>query len=644
MSKLNLLTELGREIDALKLARALRERQPSDPYPLANIVQLLHRPETIDELRSELAKSDYAQLVGSVEQRAVVIRGMRAVGDLHKASLHAYNLACEAPQNEAAVAALAFMPLAEMFAGRSEGIFPQPTTVGIDCFVELKSKSGEVHRFIVGKGAEVFGTPVHDLGHPLVIPIVGQRSGYRFSHRNPFDFSEDWSIEAVESKQSYLCRKLLNEWNVRFPTSRMMGSLKMQEGDVSPLLELARRGDSKERLLVEAHATSVFPLSLCARALGTDPINFAQRVRRRGQWIRTRNGGIRHENETALRLGRGARGKGIVLDPFTTITAAAMGVLSPLKSYFGKLYITGSVSRLLDSLERDAHVGTGVAARDLLLAASLDLKSIGTETELEAVSYLRNSVNQHCITELGLLPDDPPPKLVEAVNDWGVRVMDTASLAIAKVMPILSDDFAYRAVVNELSEVGGIWLEPALRLCYEDNIITEAEHVSCLGQISSLKLGRPPVSIRNMMVAFESGLEDGFRDFKALALQIGGPDVYMFSHTHFASILFRNLWDRHISRSPLKVRIAVGLVLGRLVHRKESQWWIYISSLLALSKPRGALQKCIVLWLRGHFYVDARGAPILRGDRHERRRMLDGRSRSSRSQRAAARVRGRNVL
>lgn len=635
-------SELDRP-EAVSLAHNLIQRQPDDAFAVALLVGALRAAGRENDTPDILQTVDLEALQGSIRHRFIVIHAFRRAGEARRALSAAFAIVLAHPNDEQAVTGYLSLHWAHLFEGHGDAIFEEPSQIGIGSWVKLRSSHGSEVDFVIGDEAQIPGAQVFGPNHALSSLCIGLKLGENFEQDQYLGLTITWTVQEFKSKYLFLWQYLLKDFNQKFPASRAFMSIPMPENDLSSVEHIVRKRHEAMTGILDMYTSGRVPLSMCARVVQSDPLTLAQGVRQFGGDIRT-SVGWPEEQEQAWAIGRRARDRGVVLDPYTTIVAAQTGALEPLRRYFGTLHTPTSTLRLLDGIiER----GAGVSDEGLWQLEWGDSGLRGERTPLDAVkkhgelvAQTRTDILEHCSVEAALLPDGAPADLVKFTEAAGPRVMDSVSLSFGRSLPLLSDDLAFRKVAFASASVPGLWLYAALGLCREVQILDDTGFVRIAANLARHRHRHALLTPQMMQVAFDLGASDDLADFRALSRLIGGSDMDPDAHAVFVAEVWVNLRNSVPHIEPLTVKRALGIMLDNYTRRAGRKLPVLLRKLRYCLPLSEAFWAQVTAWAQGRFLIDEAGKLIDRskatqGDRNgagsrQRRRSAIGEPRSDR--------------
>lgn len=596
--------------EAVELARDLTRRRPDDAFGVALLVAALRVARREAELPEILRDVDLEALTGTIDHRFAAIHAFRRAGETERALREAFAIVLAHPNDEQAVTGYLSLHWSQLFDRVGEPVFDEPASIATGCWVKLCSDHGVEVDFIIGNEAQVPGTRVYALTNELAAACIGLNTGDSFEQVQYLGLTATWTVQEFKSKYLFLWQHLLKDFNQRFPTSRTIMSIPVPENDISAVESIMSNRHQVMTDTLKAYMSGGVPLAMAARVVGSDPLTFAQGVREAGGAIRS-SVGLPEEQGQAWATGRRARGRGVVLDPYTAVVAARAGALVPLRLYFGELLTTTSTVRLLDGI-----IAHGAAVPDDGLW-QLGWKDGGLERhmtpadvarhQIELIERTRADILEHCTVEAAPVPDNAPDALVTWTMSAGPRVMDCVSLAFARSLPLLSDDMIFRAVADKAAAVPGLWLHAAMRLCCETGDLNETGFVRVAAMLARHRHRHALLMPEHMRLAFDLDADADLADFRALSWHIGGPDMDVGAHAGFIAAVYANLWDSVPRVAPIAARRALGIMLDNYTRGagRALPWLMYM---LRLCIPRSEeFWEHVTTWGRGRFLIDERG-------------------------------------
>lgn len=593
--------------EAIDLAWDLHKRNPQDAFAAALLVNQLRIANRNEDLKSVASQIDPFLLDGYIQHKIVVIHAIRREVDPKLALRAAYELVTSAPNDVDAVTGYIFMHMAHIYEHRTDSIFDEADIVQAGCWVKLTADNDTTLEFVIGTDERTPGAEVFPADHPIAAAAMGRRTGDTFSFQKNYGISVLYTVDEVKSKFLHVWQYLSGSFGERFPKSRAVFSAQVSERDFSSIESVMRHRNEAIKLALDDYNIRQLPLAFCARRISSDPVTFAHEVRAQGGQI-VASVGETEELDAALSVGRAARGKGIVLDPFTAVIAADIGMLSALKAYFGELLTTNSTLRLLDSIS-ERFTSSEPEGLSQLCLGEQGLYREFTAAEVLAAHKTKSeqtaaAIREHCTIKLALIPDNAPKHLIDLVAVAGERVLDTLSLARNESLPILSDDIRYRDIAYITAEVPGLWLQAALLLCRQQNLIDTATYARSVAMLARLKHGHTILDIPMMQEAFALGANDNHADFQVLSSYIGVEDMVLKNHARFIVATWMDIREHSSNNSQQSEDAALGIMLRSFMSGAKRDWATRLMALMRVSRNNDYFRLYLLRWLRGHFYID----------------------------------------
>ncbi|WP_262028900.1 tetratricopeptide repeat protein [Microvirga sp. Mcv34] len=581
--------------DAQRMFRRLHKEDPNDPYVAYRLAETYRRLRKPGKARNVFKRLNLDRLTGHVQQQAAVIQEVGKAGEPDRALVAAFNLARRHPDDH--VAALSLVYLVFSSANRSELL--QISVAGPDTWVSIAGPHGESRTFVIDEGSDLFGTTVYPPDHTLAALVTGKRAGDTFTIPKAMGEPEEWKVAEVRSKYLHLHLVISEEYELRYPGKPGLTRFVMQDGNVDAALQMVKETSEAQRRMALLHREGM-PLAALARRLGGDPVGFAWYLRSLGEDVRTCVGAA-DERIGAFRTVDAGRGKGVVLDPYTTWIAAELDLFSVLREWFGTVYTPASTLRMADRMKvslQERYGGSQMTMgwRDGQFYRD-DITPERIAEQISVVEAAKEKIEAGCQIETVLLPDDLAPEVRKTLDIFGSRFFDAAFLAKEKGCPLLSDDLNYRVFAWYGTRVAAIWLQAVLY------------RMNDRGHLGLASYARAVIGLAgrcHSFVTFDADLlqevlrqaGDELWEFKAVSRYVGFHDADMKSHVEVVGNFIDALWTSAGAPCP-KARQAVSILLDDLLRNHCAEWGQWVAMLLYGISGNKPASLFIQAWVRG---------------------------------------------
>ncbi|TXN27490.1 hypothetical protein [Methylobacterium sp. WL19] len=594
----SVLLDLGKVPDALALLRRLRAAEEDDIYVTLRLVEAMRRSGQAKATRKLLRSVTLARMKGAPEHAMMLIMEIAVAGNRAEAYAAAYELVRRHPDRPDV--ALGYVGLGLL---RNGGPGFRMKEAGPGAYVALMGPMGAGRSFAIDDGPEFFGIAVETLNSPIARLVAGKREGDTFEIPKMGGDPETWTVASVHGKYLQLHHRIMEEFEIRFPGTPGLSRVTMQEGDVSAALAMVRRSAEHNERTARLYVDQQLPLAVVARALGGDPVGFAQYVTTLGAHVTTCTGDGK-EREAASATALAARGRGAVLDPYTAWVAAEMDLLPTLKSWFGTLHAPASCIRMIERMIEKQRQGIG--HRQMTMSwhegqfYRQEIDDDFLRSQIAVLEEGRDKIVATCEVHSVLVPDKTSEVADMMMDMAGSSFLDAAFLSQEHGVPLLSDDARYRSWATAASGCEGIWMQVTLMAAVETGALSMAAYGKAL--VGLVARQHSFVSLKGDAL-YEIYCQDDNRLYrlKAALRYIGGNDAEMISHLTVVIEFLKAVWGYRDAQSVLRRKAATGLVLEAFFRGRQSDWLDWFRRLVHYAPGTFAFHRYLRDWLTGHF-------------------------------------------
>jgi tetratricopeptide (TPR) repeat protein len=338
-----------------------------------------------------------------------------------------------------------------------------------------------------------------------------------------------YTVREIKHKYVWLLHDVMQNHATRFPEATGVVEMTLKDGDIQPILEVARRHDAHARALVQAYVELNLPVSAIAAMSRASTIGFVERLPSIDVSLRTCEGG-EPERLQAARGVRRARGKGAVLDTLTAWTAHHLGVLPALKAHFGYLVVPRSCIDELLEIRSEKEIGRGRESMTLSFDGEQPVRELIPADHGDRVITLIDAaiaaVSEHCEIAPNDGSDDPALDLEQVGWFNSGQILDPVHLARGRGLFLLSEDLRLR----QMSGGAGGWLQIVLAHLEDEGAVSRDDFVRCIGRLAAGRHDHVWLDVR--MLADLVTLDDPQADalFGAAIRYIGCRNAEIRSH------------------------------------------------------------------------------------------------------------------
>ena len=571
--------------------------------PLLSLLLRRRKNADADELVRRLL--ELPDLRGSGENRAMFAHFLSYSGRPSAAAAMAYAALNESRDNADVHGGFVTLLLMDTEARGKAGMIPVVESAGADTWVRLESDDGEQMDFLAsnaeGKEAgHLFRIVVNAGTHELARLASGKKVGDSFSHVEAFGLNARvWTIREVKHKYLHALHVIMAEFEVRFPGSNILGRLRVEDGDIQPVLEYVRKRVEHNRDLTSFYTKQKIPICMLAPLLRTTSMECGGHLRGLGNEIRACSGFV-DERERAVAAIRKERLHGAVIDAYTAMTIHEIEAFEVCRKVFGRLRLPQSgldeVTKLIVDIDTDSGGKFSIAWQDgQFIRTSITDDDI--QRRREFLVALHDTVSKNCEVMAREAPEKIPDRARSLLEAIAEDLLDPIFCAVEGGL-LLSEDMYFRQYAEQEFGIAGVWLQAAFMYAFDDGLIGIDEYTRLIAALAVRGHASLSVTAAVLGHAALRGDERGQDMFPAISSLIGTRDAEISSHFSVAVGAIAIIWrDTAVSR--LRKESCIGTLLGNLLRFREEDWDMVLGAIY-LDAPAD-LQEYIHGWVRGHF-------------------------------------------
>ncbi len=599
----SVLLDVGEVREAISLLRRLHADDPADAFVTLRLLEGLHLSGDEAGTRAVLRRVDLAQARGTPLHVMHLAHLIAREGEPERAYPVAYDIVRRYPDEPEV--ALAYLGLGLLLGGANPAF--DMAEVGADACITVAAPDGAMTTFVIDEGGEFFGMAVRAPANGMAARVMGKRRGDTFEMPKLGFDPETWTVREVTSKYLHLHRRILDEFETRFPDKLGISRFTVQDDNFDAVFDMVRRRAEQSQKAATSYLERPLPLAFVARLMGGDVASFAAFVRSLGGDIVT-CAGSREERTAALKLARDRRGVGAVLDPYTAWVAAELGLLPALKTWFGTLFTPTSSTVMIDRMIERERDGMGQTQMSLAWHDGHFIKEETTDDDrhrrIGNLTRLRDAIVAACEVRQVLVPDEITETTEQILQRAGGRFLDAGFLAVETGAVLLSDDLRYRQWCAQTIGCLGLWLQVVLMAAVETERLTVAEYGKAVTGLAAHRHGHVALTAPLLHVIALND-EEGFPGLRTALTRLAGPKAEMASHFAVFRDFLGLLWPPDEQLPLLPTQAATGLALEALLAHRRKEDAIQVLRAALQAAPRGrAISRYLTSWLQGHFITD----------------------------------------
>lgn len=593
--------------DLAAAERHLRVSLASEPFDLRTMLILqsvLARANRNTDAKALLVEADENKFEGSPIDGMRLAASLRNFGEGERGLRLGYDVAS---QNRADERVVSIYPGLIYFNDKLPSDVHRGGTIAVgDWFLLEHAEAGTLSGLLqTGQTPEVTSyDPEEDFGKRL----IGKAQGDTVLIRQPFGPETEWILKEVKCRYLWLADDITHSHASRFPDSSSMGVMTMKDGDITPVLDMARANADHARSILESYQTQPLPIEMLALLHRKSPIAIGELIVELGGTLDTCFGSL-EERESSMAAVRRAKGKGAVLDTLTAWRALSFGVLETLEHHFGFLAIAQSTIDDLIEMKAGQELNADKEYLTLGFEGEQAVRTIhspeATTARVETLERAIAELQDHC----RVLPVDGLEDL--NLSDFSHRHVIEGGLHQIQIAKrddlfLLSEDFRLRQMNDAFGSGKSGWLQAAAMVFLAKGDLTRGGYAELIGQLAAWKHGH--VSLNGQTLLDILTIDEPRADalFDAAAVFIGGARADMASHLAAAADFMVRVWSANIEE--WRKGRASGKLIERLIFGRKQDVPAVLNALNRSIAQRmngitgEAAQNYLRSWIGGHFF------------------------------------------
>ena len=446
-------------------------------------------------------------------------------------------------------------------------------------WVRLTQERGAAFEALVGDSTDRPWGVKCEPSNEFIAKAIGRKEGEHFEHINPVTrATQIWTIEETKPRWLQAFRHLSSVFNQKFPEEHGFASISINEGEIEPALNLARRKSEEDRSRADLYLVKDLPMAFVASDRPGGSIAFAQYIASIGKDVRVCRGTV-GEIGNALRLVDQHSRSGAVLDALTAWHIAALEIFDIVGERLGSLVIPASELNCLKALERYYERSADEEEMNIGYQNEQYVRQIITaEQQSERLSLLKSGIKlieKECVTEPLIVPDG-----LSDLGDDLVRTPAGESMAPAILAGedrlLLSEDMMIRELGSRGFCARGVWLQAVVLSALRAGAISLDAYIDVVVHLAAHRHGIVMLDSGVIRSTYERDTSDKLVQIQALCNYIGNEGADPVSHTRIASEFTNAIWEDGAVDSS-RARRAVDLVFAALLMRDrgdEAVRWV----------------------------------------------------------------------
>lgn len=570
--------------------------------PLMSLLLRRQKQEKISELVTEMLSLNMS---GTAEDKAAYSHLLMERGNPERAVEVAYASLVACPESAEVHSSFCTLILMNTRTGAGIRIIPNTSTVENGCWVSLARNDNEIRNLLISDVPQnepnhLFQVIVSPNLNELARACIGKKVGDTFEQKDALGFGvTKWTVKDIRHRYMQVCQIILDEFNIRFPDSNLLGHMKSAKDEAQPILDYIRERSEYHRDISGYYTEQRFPISVVAALQGGSSIEYAQYLRSLGNKIQTNLGRL-EERKTALKNIADQRMNGVVLDAYSAWTVANVEGYEVVRKVFGTPYIAQScldqITKLVVNAEDTKSDEFSISWHEGEFYRNHFSKG-ELKQRLEYLQGIYDLITDNCKVLPTVAPDEISEVSRELIQGFSRNLLDPIFCASTGKM-LLSEDMYYRQLAEHEFSVKGVWLQTVIMYAVNNQMIDFDEYSRLT--IAIAKHGHEHLAIE-ASVLIKSAIKDvsdDLSDFSFLAEYIGTRKADIHSHFSVVDDSLSAIWSSQLIDLFAKQKLS-GILMNNLIRYRRNDWPIILAALYLNADIK--FRRYIIRWIIGHF-------------------------------------------
>jgi tetratricopeptide (TPR) repeat protein len=581
--------------------RMATEGAPNDLRSHLQLISVLSRQDRLEDAQAHTREIDEAIQASDPMDQMRLAHHLARAGEALRALRLGYRTVRDNADNASVLASYPAL----IFGAQSLPVEATRTSpAGEDIWFKLVDGEETLQGVIEQSGS--LSQDSYPLDHPLSIALTGKVVGDEVMLSRGIGPDRVYQLAELKPKYVWLLHHIMETYGSRFPTSNALLSVRIEGGDVQPILDTVKQLSESERRVAQVYGEQSVPLAAMAAIARRSVIELAEYLAQVHGQVRACVGNERERKRAFAQL-RAAKGKGAVLDTLTLWTADRLGVLPALKAYFGRLVVARSTVDALMQLREERRTHLDHEYMTIGFRGDQAVRDVRSPKDTARVVDRFDALIKYVSTASEVLPvdgsddlrldDDPDDRF-----SFG-ESLDPIHLARTHGLFLLSDDLHLRQLANQCGARRGAWLQVVVRHLADQGQIEETDYLLAIGYLAAMRHdhiwldANTLIAIRQMDDARREGI------FAAVIEYIGGRRADIGAH---ARVVFEVLRAAVAGKfGTIGPDASCSALLTRLISERDD--WREVLEVLRdwgriVGDQRSRLASDYVAgWISGHF-------------------------------------------
>lgn len=584
------------EVDnAITVLKQLWQEEPEVSAHVLRLANAYQRKPDVDAFMALARGIDLSALEMSPLAGANIALMLREADRIDEALLQGLAAVRAAPNNPA----VASVYIGLLIGDDSKVILAPVTLVAEDTYVRLTGPYGETRSFIIDRGPAFWGIDAYPPDHAFASRLLGKATGDTIVQSKPAGPDEIWTIVELKNKYLHALHFIMEDFEQRFAGYDAITRMSIEGEDVAPILDFVRQRAEANREFAKHYTDQHMPLEFVARMMGGDVLSFAGYIHEIGHDLFTCFGSG-EERLAAVEIAKTHAGRGAVLDTYTAISAAFLNLLPTLKAHFGELFLSRTTINLIDNILARQNEKFGRESMTIAWHNGRYIRDVADPAELqqniERLAALKADLLAHTTVRTDFLPDEASEEAASLAAKLGVDPFLPMYQAAERGVVFLSDDAPTRIFATHLAGVQGLWLQPSLIAAKEAGHLLPEAYASTLAGLAVRRHRHVSLAAQDLVLLFRSDTDGSLREFRHLALALGGPGAELFSHANAVAETVQLIFHP----VAIKSQAATGILLENLIKGRQD-FAAMLGYLAAILRSDDNFIAYLEGWIKGHF-------------------------------------------
>ncbi|MCK8664858.1 hypothetical protein M1M11_08170 [Pseudomonas azerbaijanoccidens] len=556
---------------------------------------------------------DPEELEGTPEQFMQVAKYLASAGKSEEALTLAYDT-YEANKNQPKVA-LGYFHV--FLLANKDVLSEESAPVGPGCYFKLVSSDGVSIERMVGGSVEDDLALAPKSVDPYIRKVLGASVGYEYT-QSKLQGEVTWKLEEVKHRFVQAFHQVCTTYESRFPDEGGLWSLKVEEGDIQPLLDIVKDKAERDEEFLATILEKNIPLEIAAGMWSKNIFQVVDLMRSTTGHIQT-CAGTAEERDLAIESVKRFKGKPVVLDSYTAWVTAELGLVDALSEYFSEVVISQgtilTMQVMMNEFEGLSGSGISVGWKNGVFTRS-EFTVEDTNAQRDRIAANIRLLEEKCTVahyDFSSSLDELTEQLVKIRAEAVVPYF----LAKEREAIFISEDAYSRGFAGNIYKlVDSAWLQPIINLLVQEGYISGDFYAKSILGLCRCRHNFVSISSFVLENIYDKDTKSGMYDFLEISEYIGGQNADVESHYQLISGFILRHWvfdynptfdqalEKMLRKShgdafpTAKALKATSIMFERLIKLPGG---VHLLNDL-IDMPVLRLRDFAIKWWKGHFY------------------------------------------